>query len=317
MVRPKWIAALLLALVVAAGFAWLGQWQLERAVESGHVVEHSTEHVLPLNSVGRVNSAPTTDGEGQLVHTRGTFAPQDYGMLADRLNNGAAGYWVIARFTPSDPDVKGRTAQLAVARGWAPTEERAEAAIARLKAQTPQAVTLVGRLLPSEAPAAPAAGPDPFLMKEMSVASLVNRWHGIGDSDIYSSYLVEHGAVPAGLQPIYSPPPVEQTTVNWLNIFYAAEWALFAGFAIFLWYRVVKDAWEKQREDAEAEYEAALAAWSGAAPAEGAAPADDIAPARDAAERVAPGADASVPSAAEAEAEAEPSAPSNSSHEPN
>jgi hypothetical protein len=100
-------------------------------------------------------------------------------------------------------------------------------------------------------------------MKEMSVAALVNRWHGIGDSDVYGSYLVEHGAPPAGLQAISSPAPIEQTTVNWLNIFYAAEWALFAGFAIFLWYRVVKDAWEKQREDTEADYQAALAAWNG------------------------------------------------------
>jgi cytochrome oxidase assembly protein ShyY1 len=264
MVRPKWIAALLLALAVAAGFAWLGQWQLERAVQSGHVVERSTERVLPLNSVARVNSAPTTASEGQLVHTRGTFAMGDYGMLTGRLNDGTSGYWVIARFTPAEPDAKGRTAQLAVARGWAPTQAGAEAAIERLKAQPTATVTLVGRLLPSEAPTPPAAGGDPFVMKEMSVAALVNRWHGIGDSDVYGSYLVEHGAPPAGLQAISSPAPIEQTTVNWLNIFYAAEWALFAGFAIFLWYRVVKDAWEKQREDTEADYQAALAAWNGA-----------------------------------------------------
>lgn len=261
MVRPKWIAALLLALAVAAAFAWLGQWQLERAVESGHVVEHPTETVKPLDDIATVNSPPTTAGVGQLVLADGVFAQQDYGTLVGRLNNGTAGYWVIARFTPSSDDRDGRTAQLAVARGWAPTQQKAEAAIARLKSERPTTVTLVGRLLPSEAPEAPKAGGDPFAMKDMSVAALVNRWHGIGDSDIYSSYLVEHGTPPAGLDAIYSPPPIEQATVNWLNIFYAAEWAIFAGFAIFLWYRLVKDAWEKQREDAEAEYEQALAAW--------------------------------------------------------
>jgi hypothetical protein len=77
---------------------------------------------------------------------------------------------------------------------------------------------------------------------------------------------VEHGTPPAGLDAIYSPPPIVQNTVNWLNIFYAAEWAIFAGFAIFLWYRVMKDAWEKQREDAEAGYEQALAEWAQGAP---------------------------------------------------
>ena len=41
----------------------------------------------------------------------------------------------------------------------------------------------------------------------------------------------------------------QQTELNWLNIFYAAEWIIFAGFAVFLWYRLVKDA--KEREDEE------------------------------------------------------------------
>ncbi|MGN6203321.1 SURF1 family cytochrome oxidase biogenesis protein [Humibacter sp.] len=261
MVRPKWILALLLALAIAAAFAWLGQWQLARAVQSGHVVEHPTETVMPLNRIATVNSPPTDAGIGQLVRTRGSFAPDDYGMLAGRLNDGTAGYWVIARFTPSVVDAKGHTAQLGVARGWAPTVQKAKAAIARLEAQDPTTVTLVGRLLPSEAPEAPKENTDPFVMKDMSVAALVNLWHGIGNSDIYSSYVVEHGTPPAGLSSIYSPPPIEQATVDWLNIFYAAEWAIFAGFALFLWYRLVKDAWEKQREDDEAAYQEALAAW--------------------------------------------------------
>ncbi|MEN9731986.1 MAG: hypothetical protein RL488_1296, partial [Actinomycetota bacterium] len=33
----------------------------------------------------------------------------------------------------------------------------------------------------------------------------------------------------------------ERTEINALNAFYAAEWALFAGFAVFLWWRLVQD----------------------------------------------------------------------------
>ena len=46
MVRPKWLAGLLLALVIAGAFAWLGQWQLEprsvltQEVAEGEVLEH-------------------------------------------------------------------------------------------------------------------------------------------------------------------------------------------------------------------------------------------------------------------------------------
>jgi hypothetical protein len=57
----------------------------------------------------------------------------------------------------------------------------------------------------------------------------------------------------AGLEAISSPAPVEGSGVNWLNIFYAAEWAVFAGFAFYLWYRLARDAWEKELEDLEDE----------------------------------------------------------------
>ncbi|MEZ5189097.1 MAG: hypothetical protein R2723_11140 [Microbacterium sp.] len=41
------------------------------------------------------------------------------------------------------------------------------------------------------------------------------------------------------------------SNVNWLNIFYAVEWAIFAGFAFYMWYRLAKDAWEKEVEALE------------------------------------------------------------------
>ena len=55
-----------------------------------------------------------------------------------------------------------------------------------------------------------------------------------------------------GLDKIDSPVPEIGASVNWLNIFYALEWVVFAGFAVFLWYRLVRDAWERELEDAEA-----------------------------------------------------------------
>lgn len=54
-----------------------------------------------------------------------------------------------------------------------------------------------------------------------------------------------------GLTAIYSPPPIDKATLNWLNVFYAVEWVVFAGFAIFLWFRLVRDAFEREVEEAE------------------------------------------------------------------
>ena len=89
---------------------------------------------------------------------------------------------------------------------------------------------------------------DPQTMTRMSPAALLGRWHDVEGLNVYRPYLAS--AEPfGGLDAISSPAPEEGSTVNWLNIFYAVEWAVFAGFAFYLWYRLAKDAWEKELED--------------------------------------------------------------------
>ena len=56
------------------------------------------------------------------------------------------------------------------------------------------------------------------------------------------------------LDTIIALPPTEESSVNWLNIFYAIEWIVFAGFAFFMWYRLAKDAWEKEAEQFEEDH---------------------------------------------------------------
>ncbi|MEO8906984.1 MAG: SURF1 family cytochrome oxidase biogenesis protein, partial [Microbacteriaceae bacterium] len=225
MVRPKWIVALVFALAVAAGFAALGQWQLQRAIESGTVVQRPTESVIPLAKAAQPNAGLRTDMVGQLVTTTGSFAPGDYQLLEGRLNNGATGYWVVARFTLTDADAAGRPVQLAVARGWAPDKAAAQSAVMKLAAQPAKQETITGRLLPTEAPTSPPVGVDPQTMSAMSTAALLNLWTDVDGSAVYTAYIVQHGTPPVGLAAIYSPPPIEQATLDWLNIFYAAEWA--------------------------------------------------------------------------------------------
>ncbi|MDN5667067.1 MAG: SURF1 family protein, partial [Renibacterium salmoninarum] len=35
---------------------------------------------------------------------------------------------------------------------------------------------------------------------------------------------------------------------NWLNLFYAVEWIVFAGFSVFLWWRLVADDFRRENE---------------------------------------------------------------------
>ncbi|MDR6971429.1 SURF1 family cytochrome oxidase biogenesis protein [Leifsonia shinshuensis] len=259
MLRPRWIAALVFALLLAAGFAWLGQWQLERAVESGKAVEAPTETVLPLAKVAGPGAPLRDVAVGQLVSFTGTFVPGDYQLLHGRLNKGASGWWVVGHANVERPD--GSQAALAVARGWAADEPTARAAIARLAEEPATPQPIVGRILPDEQPQLPDdKEKDPTGMTSLGVGQLYNLWTGVDGMDVYASYVVQRGA-PEGLVQIYSPPPIAQTELNWLNVFYAAEWIIFAGFAVFLWYRLVKDA--KQKEDELRELSAQESATAG------------------------------------------------------
>ena len=75
---------------------------------------------------------------------------------------------------------------------------------------------------------------------------LINLWSQAPDG-VYGGYLILDSA-PAGLELIDAPEPVTEVGLNLLNVFYAIEWVVFAGFAIFLWYRLVRDAWELENE---------------------------------------------------------------------
>jgi hypothetical protein len=110
-------------------------------------------------------------------------------------------------------------------------------------------VTLTGRIVDSEAPELPDEdAADPFVMTTLSEAALVNVWQVTASPDVYSVNLISADA-PTGLDPIFSPRPEAQTTLNWLNVFYAVEWVVFAGFAVYFWYRLGRDAWEREAEE--------------------------------------------------------------------
>jgi len=253
MVRPRWLAMLALCLVVAGVFAWLGQWQLGRAVQTSPTKPGATEQVQPIEDVVAPGDYLTESLVGQRVAVSGTWVPGDFLVVSSRFNDGAEGYWVTGQLR-----VTGTAAptSLAVAIGWAATADEAQHAARQLDfdASAPDAadepLAITGRLISDEGPALPPRGADPQTMTRMSPAALLSQWHDIEGLDVYRQYLasdISYGP----LKDIHSPAPAEGSPVNWLNIFYAIEWAVFAGFAFYLWYRLARDAWEREVEEFE------------------------------------------------------------------
>jgi surfeit locus 1 family protein len=236
--RPRWIVALLLALGIAAGFAALGQWQIGRAVQTGTVVIIPDEKITPLAAVATPQKEVTDRAAGQIVSVDGRRVAGDTYVVSDRVNFGVTGYWVIGHV------VAANGASVAVALGWTKSNASAHAAADRLSVGQPS-VKVVGRYQPTEPP-----DQDDFEHNVVSVVSvpwLINEWKTATPTS-YGGYIVDNVA-PAGLTKIQSVRPVNDVSLNWLNVFYAVEWALFAGFAIYLWYRLVRDAWEREEED--------------------------------------------------------------------
>ncbi|MFS0852797.1 SURF1 family protein [Microbacterium sp. 179-I 3D4 NHS] len=244
MLRGRWIGMLLFCLLVAGVFAWLGQWQLERAIETDPPEPGATEQVQPLTEVVEPGQYLAEPLVGQKVETSGTWVPEDFLVVSERFNDGVEGYWVTGQLRVAE-----RTS-LAVALGWAADRETADAAIAELEESAGEdAVQITGRVISDEGPAVPPHD-EPDRIDRMSPAALLGFWHDTEQLDVYRPYLAASEAT-SGLEDISSPAPDERSAVNWLNIFYAAEWAIFAGFAFYLWYRLAKDAWEREVEDFE------------------------------------------------------------------
>jgi len=268
MLRPRWIALLAFSLLVAGVLAWLGQWQLGRAIDTAPPEPGATEVVRPLADVAQPGAYIPDPLVGQRVETRGTWVASDFIVVSSRYNgDDTPGYWVTGQLRLTGT---AKPTSVAVALGWAPTLGAAQSAVTELSSRAaadPTAVVEVtGRLIADEGPAVPPRDADPQTLTRMSPAALLGRWTDTDGLSVYRGYVASQTAI-GPLVDIHSPAPDERSHVNWLNLFYAAEWAVFAGFALYLWYRLARDAWEKEVEDLEdARAEAETAATGAVAP---------------------------------------------------
>ncbi|MGO2519050.1 MAG: SURF1 family protein [Microbacterium sp.] len=244
MLRGRWIGVLVACLVVAGVFAFLGQWQLERAIDTEPPPPGMTEEVRPLADVVAPGEYLPEPYVGQRVETSGTWVSGDFLIVSSRFNDETEGYWVTGQLRVDE------NASIAVALGWAPDLVAAETAASALESEaagTPAEVT--GRLISDEGTAL-SKSDNPYAMPRMSPAMLLSQWNDIEELSVYRPYLASVEA-PEGLVDINSPAPDELSAVNWLNVFYAIEWAVFAGFAFYIWYRLAKDRWEVEVEEFE------------------------------------------------------------------
>jgi cytochrome oxidase assembly protein ShyY1 len=215
--QPKWIGALFLALAVAAIFASLGQWQLDRTFtkDQPQVIAYNLESVAVK------------------IDTKNVY------LIANRLSEGERGYWLVANSTDS------QNKSLTIALGWSADlnllkQERQALMESDLQKYETK---LEGVFIPTEAPL-PQSNSLPFVFDSLSLAQLVNVYSSEKLIKAQPEILALTGSSQASAWPplqaikiAYAP----GQNINWLSAFYFLEWLVFAGFAVFLWWRLVKD----------------------------------------------------------------------------
>jgi cytochrome oxidase assembly protein ShyY1 len=251
--KPRWIAGLVFAIAVSGVFVLLSQWQFGRSTQSEAPVNPATETVQALTGTLQPGDFFHGSVADQMVTAEGTYDPAKQVLIPGRLHHGESGYWVVTAFAVNGaPVLSGAGASpqtwIPVARGWVADPGDAP--------EPPSGtVELTGRLLPSEAPV-PETAPGPERATAVSVAELINYW----DVSSYPGFIAATAEVSAGadlsaqamdgdLKPLRIGPQPPAQQVNWLNLFYSLEWVVFAGFALFIWWRLVKDDYRRDLEE--------------------------------------------------------------------
>lgn len=234
--RPKWIGAFFIAMAIAVICAVLAQWQLSRSFEKA-VTEQQITVAKPIESVMQAGETARQGAVGSLVWANLMVDYQNTFVIANRFQKDRTeGFWLVGRAL----DVEGR--ELALTLGFAkdlPTALKAKDELSKIVHI--QAFTRVeGLLMPSEA--ALLTNPDqPAVLESLSLGQLVNLWPE--QNSIYPLFMLtsKPDVIAPGLTPIVVEPPSAELRINWLSAFYAIEWAIFCGFAFFLWWRLVRD----------------------------------------------------------------------------
>lgn len=271
LLTPRWLVVGALVLLAVGVCVFMGTWQLSRfenRVDEHKAAEHTEataaqQTPVPLSRVlPDAKAQVPSDGSGRRVTATGHYDPAHQLLVPDRRLDGHDGYYVL---TPLRVD---GGAALPVVRGWLPGAVPAGAA-ARAAAVPPAPageVTVTGALQYQESagdngvPAAPGALPTGQLAV-VNAASLVN----LLPYPVYNGWITAT-ATAAPMKPV---PPAAAPNSGldlkaFQNLGYTGQWFVFAGFVVFMYFRLA-------RREAEARADAALGLLPPQGPADAAA----------------------------------------------
>jgi len=233
LLTPRWWGINVFVLLAIPVCVFMGSWQLsrfeDRVQDHRTATEHATsvtkEPARPLGELLPVDKKTS----GMRATATGRYGKQL--LVPDRELDGKRGFYVLTMLRTDGGEA------LPVVRGWLP----GDADTAKAPAAPSGEVTVTGVLQASESPGAngvsAAGGLPDGQTGAISSASLVN----LVPYDVYDAWVTLTKA-DSGMKAV--PATAAQGTgldlKAFQNLGYTGEWFVFAGFVVFMWFRLVR-----------------------------------------------------------------------------
>ena len=231
MLAPRaWGVHLLVVLAVAAA-GWLGWWQLGAWQAHRDAAQRDLTHATPIPLAKAIGPDDPLTGDhlGQPVTIEGTWIEEHVAVQRP------GGLWEVGFLQT------GTGSAVPIVLGWHAGQ--------RLPQGPGETGDITGWLQPSQDDAPPGGGSLPAgVVPSLRIADLAQRV----DVDLYGAYVVaDHSKAPGvdwqGLRQAHlDQQPSAGSWAGLRNLFYGVEWWFFAGFAIFLWIKWMRDETREQ-----------------------------------------------------------------------
>ncbi|TSB14958.1 SURF1 family protein, partial [Streptomyces benahoarensis] len=253
LLTPRWWGINVFAVLAIPFCVFMGSWQLSRfedrvnshQQQADRTAAAETAAARPLDSLLPVDQVTS----GRQARARGTYDTRHQLLVPDRTLDRKAssrpGFYVL---TPLRTD--GGKA-LPVVRGWLPGDANNPADTAKVPAPPSGEVTVTGALQASEnvgtSGVQSGGGLPNGQLGMISAASLVNivpypvydAWITLGDTSAPLKAVPPAAAEGSGLD-----------LKAFQNLGYTGEWFVFAGFVLFMWFRLFRREAEAARDEA-------------------------------------------------------------------
>ncbi|MCF6524272.1 SURF1 family protein [Streptomyces sp. JJ36] len=247
LLAPRWWAINVFVVLSIPVCLFMGSWQLSRF--EARVDSHREQQEQAGEQPSGARAEPLTSllpvdkrTSGRTAEATGRYDARHTLLVPDRMLDGERGFYVLSLLrTDAGP-------ALPVVRGWLPGKADPDRAPAPPRGE----VTVRGALQAPETEGSPgvrtAGGLPEGQLGMVSAAALVN----VVPYDVHEAWITVQ-RTEAPLRPV---PPVAAAGTGldmkaFQNLGYTAEWFVFAGFVLFMWYRLF-------RRDAEPARDAAL-----------------------------------------------------------